>query len=324
MIATILGAGNVALANAAFLGAQGHEVRLWSALEGERATLADANAVQATGAVSGTFPIAACHDIEVALNGSVFVLICAPVFAHRTLMEAAAPFLNPKQTVVVHPVAGLSSLLLVRRLRARKIEVTIADLSTSIMTCRRSSPTNVEILSIKPTVDMAGIPSRAGEEALSLLKEVYGDRFRLVRDALEISLGNHNPVYHVAPMLCNLSRAERREAWTIWDCITPGVARLIKLADDERMAVVRAFGFAGTSVETYFREAHGAEGDDLNENLPVGIAEARRPDRSAGVRPSVHYRGRPLRPRFLPLTWASRWRPHAAHPDANRSLRTPL
>ena len=265
VIVTILGAGNVALANAAYLSAQGHQVRIWSALDDERAALAEAKAVQASGALSGAFPVAVFDEVEETLNGSAIVSICAPVFAHRTLMEAAAPFLNPAQAVVVHPVAGLSSLLLVRLLHARNVSATIIDLSTSLMTCRKSSPTSVEILRVKRTIEMAAIPSRAGAGAQSLLASIYGDRFRLVSNALEISLGNHNPVYHVAPMLCNLSRAERQEDWTIWDCITPGVARLIELVDDERMAVVAAFGFEGASVETYFREAHGAEGGDLNE-----------------------------------------------------------
>lgn len=65
-------------------------------------------------------------------------------------------------------------------------------------------------------------------------------------------------------MLCNLSRVELKENWTIWDCITPGVARLIALNDAERLAVVRALGFCGVPVIDYFREAHGASGTDLN------------------------------------------------------------
>jgi opine dehydrogenase len=69
----------------------------------------------------------------------------------------------------------------------------------------------------------------------------------------------------VAPMLCNLSRAEKKEDWIIWENITPGVARLVKLVDDERLAVVRHFRTTEIPVEDYFREAHGAEGKDLNE-----------------------------------------------------------
>jgi opine dehydrogenase len=114
------------------------------------------------------------------------------------------------------------------------------------------------------------------------LDALFGKRFRLQPDALTITLNNHNPVYHVAPMLCNLSRAEKKENWVIWENITPGVARLVKLVDDERLAVAACFGTRGVPVEEYFREAHGAEGNDLNEivasvarklNGPVGPQE---------------------------------------------------
>jgi len=69
----------------------------------------------------------------------------------------------------------------------------------------------------------------------------------------------------VPPLLCNLSRAEKGENWIIWECITPGVARLVKLVDEERLALVRHFGTTEISVDDYFRQAHGAEGRDLNE-----------------------------------------------------------
>src|SRR5262249_35956236 len=99
------------------------------------------------------------------------------------------------------------------------------------------------------------------------LEDVFGKRFRREANALAVSLNNHNPVYHVPPMLCNLGRVEKRENWSIWECITPGVARLVKLLDEERLAVVRHFGTREVSVEDYFREAHGATGRDLNEIL---------------------------------------------------------
>jgi opine dehydrogenase len=43
------------------------------------------------------------------------------------------------------------------------------------------------------------------------------------------------------------------------------VARLVKLVDEERLAVARHFGTREVSVDDYFREAHGATGRDLNE-----------------------------------------------------------
>jgi len=98
-----------------------------------------------------------------------------------------------------------------------------------------------------------------------LLESLYGKRFMQEPNALAISLNNHNPVYHVPPMLCNLSRAEKREDWVIWSSITPGVARFVKLVDDERLAIVRHYGTTEVSVGQYFRQSYGVEGGNLDE-----------------------------------------------------------
>jgi opine dehydrogenase len=261
----ILGAGNVALANACYLASGGHDVHVWSAIAGERDELARAGAIAFEGCLSGTARITVAADPASCIEGAAVVMIAAPAFAHESLMAAAVPCLAERQDVIIHPVTGLSSLLLSRMLRARGIKPTLIDLSTSLFTTRKTSPTSVRLLRIKDVIDAAAIPASRGPQALQRLRELFGDRFRLEPNALAISLNNHNPVYHVPPLLCNLSRAERKEDWIIWECITPGVARFVKLVDDERLAVVRRYGTTEIPVAEYFREAHGVAGDTLDE-----------------------------------------------------------
>ena len=260
----ILGAGNVALANAAFLARAGHDVHIWSAFDEERRALAGAGEVAFEGFLEGRAKITAAADVAGCVAAAPLVMIAAPAFGHAALMSAACPHLDASQDVLVHPVTGLSSLLLSRMLRDRRFKPTIIDLSTSLFTARRTGPTSVRLLRIKDVIDMAAIPADRGADAKARLEALFGSRFRLESNALAISLNNHNPVYHVAPMLCNLSRAEKKEHWIIWDNITPGVARLVRLVDDERLAVVRRFGTSEIPVDEYFREAHGAQGGDLN------------------------------------------------------------
>lgn len=261
----ILGAGNVALANAFFLAQAGHDVHIWSAFEAERSAVAAAGGLDADGVLRGKVTVAVAVDAGACIAGAGLVMIAAPAFAHQALMSAAAPHLGEDQDVLVHPVTGLSSLLLSRMLKARGVKPTIIDVSTSLFTTRKTGPTAVRILKLKDVVDIAAIPAERGREALRRLQAIFGPRFRLEGNALAISLNNHNPVYHVPPLLCNLSRAEKGENWILWECITPGVARLVKLVDEERLALVRRFGTTEISVDDYFRQAHGAQGDNLDE-----------------------------------------------------------
>ena len=260
----ILGGGSVALANACFLTDGGHEVRIWSALKDETEAIARAGGITSSGALSGTYPVAAAKSVKLCVEAAALVMVCAPAFAHRPIMVEVAPWIEPGQTIVLHPVSGLGSVVMARLLAERGIQTPIVDVSTSLLTCRKSGPTRVKILTVKKVIELAVLPASGAPDAHALLTGLYGPRFRLVDNVLAVSLGNHNPVYHVPPLLCNLSRAELREDWTIWDGITPGIARLVELLDGERLEVAGAYGVSTTPVIDYFRDAHGAQGDNLH------------------------------------------------------------
>ena len=265
----ILGAGNVALANACYLSSAGHDVHIWSSFAQEGRALAEAGSIAYEGFMSGTATVTVASDARACIEGAEVVMICAPAFAHQDLMAAAAPHVTEAQDIVIHPVTGLSSLLLSRMLTARKVRPTIVDLSTSLFTARRTGPASVRILRIKDVIDAAAIPFEKGKAAIARLESLFGKRFRLEPNALAISLNNHNPVYHVPPLLCNLSRAEKKEDWIIWENITPGVARFVKIVDDERISVARHYGTTEIPVEQYFRQSFGVEGEDLDEIMPA-------------------------------------------------------
>lgn len=267
----ILGAGNVALATAYYLASTGHAVQLWSPFPEERAALSG-GVLTAEGVLSGTAQITVAERAEECVADSGLIIIAAPAFGHETLMTAIAPYATASQTVLIHPVTGLSSLLLSRMMAERGVTPTIVDASTSLFTTRRITANSVRILKMKDVIEIAAIPAVHGSQALTLLEGLFGKRFRLEPNALTVSLNNHNPVYHVPPLLCNLSRAELQEDWMIWKGITPGVARLVKLVDDERLEVVRRYGTKEVSVADYFRQAHGVVGADLPE-IFLSVAE---------------------------------------------------
>src|SRR5262249_7271703 len=150
----------------------------------------------AEGVLQGNVKLDVAADAGACIAGAPLVIIAAPAFAHEALMSAAAPHLSQDQAVLVHPVTGLSSLLLSRKLKARGIKPTIVDVSTSLFTTRKTGPTSVRILKLKDVVDIAAIPAERGAEALRRLAAIFGPRFRLEHNALAISLNNHNPVYH--------------------------------------------------------------------------------------------------------------------------------
>ncbi|WP_072392477.1 2-dehydropantoate 2-reductase N-terminal domain-containing protein [Hyphomicrobium sp. CS1BSMeth3] len=86
----ILGAGNVALANAAWLASKGHDIHLWTALDGERQALADGT-LSIEGLINAKAKIKIASDVSSVIADAELVMIAAPAFAHDTLMSAASP-----------------------------------------------------------------------------------------------------------------------------------------------------------------------------------------------------------------------------------------
>jgi opine dehydrogenase len=124
---------------------------------------------------------------------------------------------------------------------------------------RRTGPTSIVIGGIRQMLEVAALPSAAGERCLDLCRALFGNRFRIAPDILGIALGNLNPPVHLASALCNFTRIEKGEYWANYDGITPSVARLIEALDKERLDLAKAYGVTVRTVQEHYRLTFGFE-----------------------------------------------------------------
>ena len=233
-------------------------------------------------------------DVAAAIVGASTVIIAVPAYGHAAVMNACAPHLTASQTVFVMPMLSLSALYLARLLHARRVEVPIVGFGTTVMTARKSGPSEVKLLSIRSKIDLAALPVRQTEEALRVATLLYGDRFNAQSDTLAIAMVNVNPVSHVPLALANLTRIEQREVWTQYDNMTGAVAKMIVAVDHERLAVAAAFGLSVRSIEEHFHYSFGVPMADSEPD--DGGTHRRRQSARAGVaRVTLFHRGRTLR-----------------------------
>ena len=252
MQVAILGAGAVAYGNAALLCRDGHDVTLWSPSGQRTATLAAGGPLLASGAVVGQFHpriAASCAD---ALAGAEAVVVAVPGYAHRHVLEAAAPHLRNDQVVVFSSHMSLAGLYLADLLRKQGVTPPIAALGTTVTTGRQTAPDAVTVTSIRARLDVAVLPESATERGIAVCRALFGDRFMPRDGLLAVALSNLNPQNHLAIALCNLTRMERGEAWGQNRHITPAVARLIEALDAERLAIAKAFGVTVRTVHEHF------------------------------------------------------------------------
>lgn len=257
MRVAILGAGAIGLASAALLCQRGHQAVLWA----PTGRGLPAGPLTSTGAVTGSFQPGVAADCATALAGAEAVLIAVPGYAHRAVIEAAAPHLRAGQTVLFSSHMSFSALYL----RQLCPDPAIAAWGTTVVTGRRGEGLSVWVTNIRSRVDVAVLPAAEAGSALALCAALFGDRFVDRGALLAIALSNLNPQNHLAIALCNLTRMEKGEAWKQYANTTDAVGRLMEALDAERLALAAAAGVRVRTLHEHFRLSFAAVGETMGE-----------------------------------------------------------
>ena len=118
----------------------------------------------------------------------------------------------------------------------------IAAWGTTLATARTPDPAAVQINTVRSRFEVAALPASRGTQVMDACSHLFGDRFNLADNLLDVTLANINPIAHAAETLPNLSRVDKHEPWALFDCLTPAGARLLEALDRERLAIAAAYG----------------------------------------------------------------------------------
>jgi|TARA_R100000049_G_C1945502_1_gene90520 opine dehydrogenase len=247
MQVSIVGAGGVAYSYAAVLAERGHQPRIWSPSGRRGAELAAGAPLQASTALEGSFAVEVARSVEDLAEAGT-VIFALPAYGYHEVMGRVVPVLRDGQTLILSGHLSFAAVYLSKLLAARGLACPIVVWNTTASTGRQTGPTSVSISMLRPKVEMAALPDRAGEAALLLCRSLFGDRFALSGDMLGVDLGNLNPIVHYGIALFNLTRMELAEDWAQQAHITPAVARFLEDLDRERLAVAEALGVRTRSI----------------------------------------------------------------------------
>lgn len=249
----LAGAGSIAFGTAALLCQNGHQPMLWSP-SGERTReLARGTALTATNAVEGEFhPAVADSAEQLAADNDVLMLVL-PAYGHKAVMDALAPHIQARHTIIISSHASLGALYLAGRLQQRDMAVPVIAWGTTIVTGRQQSHCSVMVNTVRAQVDFCTVPQSANPASLALCQSLFGDHFVQRDGLLAISLSNLNPQNHMGIALGNISRMERGEHWSQGQNLTPKIGALLEALDLERLAIADALGL---KVRTIFEHFH--------------------------------------------------------------------
>lgn len=315
MRVAVLGAGSIGFGVAALLCERGHDPGIWSPSGAGIAALGATQPLMATGRVTGSFRLRTAANLAGVLSGAEAAIIAVPGYAHRAVIDAVVPLLGPEQTIIISSHMSMSALYLSMRLEQRGLRPPIVAWGTTIVTGRKTAPTEVRVSNIRSRVDIATLPETQAEGGLAICETLFGKRFMPLPGLVAVSLSNLNPQNHLAIALCNFTRIELGEAWRNFAGVTESVGRLMERLDGERLALAAAYGCAVRTIKEHFELSFGVAGDTIaamaraiaqhdatagptsiatryvTEDVPFGLVTTQRLARLAGMAVPLHESG---------------------------------
>lgn len=253
---TIIGVGNGAFAVAADLTLRGYEITLY-ADEKHKRHINELLKTKIITLISSTKTGEAnlykvTTNLKEAIDGADLIMPVLPSYALKGFAQEIAPYLKKGDKIALAPGSTGGALIVAKTLHEiGKVDgVKIAEMHTLPYACRKTSPTSVKILLECKKLYFASFPAKYNQEMYDLVKPLY-PAIELVKDVLESSLNNGNPVSHPAPVVLNAGKIEyfEEDHYHYREGITPSVARVIEKIDIERQEICKKFGYIPIDVK---------------------------------------------------------------------------
>lgn len=248
MKVAILGSGNGACAMAFEWARAGHDIYMFDFPQFDRQIKAinAAGGIDSQGEMEGFQKITyAGHDIETVLQDTKLIFAVGPAYATEPFGKACAPYAKAGQIYVVCPSSCMGAVIFKNALGLKidDYSITVSDTSTLPYAVRIVADGKIAVYNrLKAAYMLATLPSTKNDEVYDLLKPVH-DGLEKAKNIFQTCLQNSNPVLHPCITTLSAARIEGPDDFFFYEeGVTPGVGRLMKAIDDERLEIGAALG----------------------------------------------------------------------------------
>jgi opine dehydrogenase len=291
----VVGAGNGGSVAAADLTLNGFEVTLFNRTEARLRPFRSQGGIHLMDPSDRGIIEIACltTDIETALERAFLVAIMVPTSALGYYARLMAPSLSPDHRVLLAPGHTGGALFFRRAVADLRpdLDLWAGEAHTLPYIARMSGEGQVTVWKRSDRLLFSALPANRTDSMVSDFKRVF-PVLRPVSSVLETSLSNFNAVMHPAGMILNTGWIEHTAGDFRYysEGNTPGIGRVIKATDDERLRIGEAFGIELQS----FLDGFYASGYTTEEAWRSGdVYEAIRhsePNRNIAAPPSLNHR----------------------------------
>lgn len=283
MTIAIVGTGSIALATAALLARNGHASNLLS-VTGEGAKGLSEGKVSSSGALEHSFDVHVTNDAAEALRDAECIIIATSANRYQDAIGLILDYIKDHHKILVSGELSQISAVLAAKLAEKGITPAITALSTTLATGRRGTDASVKIGVIRKSALACTLPAEQSKDAEAYWNSLFDDVLVSVKNHLQLTLSNINPIVHIPNALCNFTRIEKGEEWSNYGGITESVGNLIVAIDAERVALAKSCGIDVKSFKNGYESNFGfpvemslgqmtAELHKLRNGLPKGPTE---------------------------------------------------
>lgn len=268
----VIGAGNGGLSCCVELARAGHRIALWNRSAATLAPLQKAG-IGYRGLLGDGWiqPDYIGADLDTALGSAEAIVVSLPTSAHEEIAKLLALRGTTNIPVILNPGHTGGALAFRHGYQSSGQPCPpLVEFSTLSYVARMDDPTTVNITGVAGRVWAAAMAGN--REALALACELFPNAAPL-DSVLGSSLANVNMVLHPPGAMLSAAWVEATQGnFTFYvDAMTPGVAGVIKLLDQERLTLARAFGQELPDLEQEMRAIGTIDSETSNLDLATLI-----------------------------------------------------
>lgn len=271
---TVIGAGNGGKAMAAHLALMGYRVALYNRTFDHIAAIKAGEGIKLKSYKNGPQGFGklalTTSNIGEAIKDAEMIMVVVPSSAHADIARNIAPYLQDGQIIILHPGRTLGALEFAKVLRDNQCEadITLAEAETLVYVSRSEGPASARIFSIKETVPLAAFPASRTTSVLKAVQPAF-PQFVDGVNVLQTSLNNMGAIFHPTLTLLNAGWIEATQGdYEFYvDGLTPSVARVIEVLDQERMAVAASLGVRARTALEWLHVTYNSTSEDLRDAM---------------------------------------------------------
>lgn len=244
----VIGAGRTGQAMSAHLKSMGYDVSLYDR-DKEKVMLLVNSGIELCNALSAKVSIDVTSEIKGCIEGADYIMVTTTSNGHAPICSLLKPHLAYNQKILIfNGNWGAVEFKAILGDDINNKNLIIAETGAQLYLCDSPKVGVIDVIRVKSEVTLACIPPDRVNSIVDDLKNVY-PQLKAVKNVIETSLNNSNPILHAPITLFNAARIDFGQDFKFYgDGASTLSIRYIEMLDMERQLIAEALNINTISV----------------------------------------------------------------------------